>query len=720
MARAAILFPLPLPEAFDYAVPEGMTLAPGDHVVAPLGPHPRRGVVWRVSDGEGGNLKPVTRRLDAPPLPEASRAFIDWAARYLVTPPGQILQLVARVPEALAESPVEHLLIPAEAPPGKTTPARLRALAALAAAGGPVSKADLARAAGVGAGVISGLVEAGAIEVVTRLLDPPFPAPDPDRPAAALSQAQAGAVQALDAALGPGGAGVALLDGVTGSGKTEVYLELAARALRADPAAQVLVLLPEIALTQAVVARIAARFGAEPVQWHSEAPPPYRRRAMREILAGRARLIVGARSALFLPYPNLRLIVVDEEHDGSFKQDEGLRYQARDLAVARGRIGGAGVVLASATPSLETIANVEAGRYGRVALPGRFGAAVLPEIALIDLRADPPERGRWLSPVLVRAVAETLARGEQSLLFLNRRGYAPLVLCRACGHRLKAPDTDTWLVEHRYTGRLVCHVSGFSMPKPQQCPACGAAESLVSVGPGVERVLEEARELFPQARVALFSSDSATSPAEVRALVEAMAAGAIDILVGTQIVAKGHNFPNLTLVGVVDGDLGLKGGDLRAGERTYQLLSQVAGRAGRADRPGRALIQTYAPEHEALQALAAGDRDGFLAAEQEARRALTMPPYGRLAALHLAAEDEARLEAAAATALAAAPAADGVEVYGPAAPPLGVVRGWRRRRFLVKADRGVDLSAFMRAWRARLKLPPSVRLVVDIDPYNFL
>ena len=720
MARAAILFPLPLPEAFDYAVPDGMTLAPGDHVVAPLGPHPRRGVVWRVSEGEGGNLKPVTRRLDAAPLPEASRAFIDWAARYLVTPPGQILQLVARVPEALAASPVELLLRPGDAPSGKTSPARLRALETLSAAGAPISKAELARASGVSAGVIAGLVAAGAIHVFERLMDPPFPPPDPDRPAPPLSQAQADAADALSAALGASGSGVALLDGVTGSGKTEVYLELAARALRADPLAQVLILLPEIALTQAVVARIAARFGAEPVQWHSEAPPPYRRRAMREIMAGRARLVVGARSALFLPYPALRLIVVDEEHDGSFKQDEGLRYQARDLAVARGRIGGAGVVLASATPSLETMANVEGGRYARVALPGRFGAAVLPRIDLIDMRADPPERGRWLSPVLERAMAETLARGEQSLLFLNRRGFAPLVLCRACGHRLKAPDTDSWLVEHRYSGRLVCHVSGFSMPKPLHCPACGAADSLVSVGPGVERVLEEARGLFPEARVALFSSDSATTPAEVRALVEAMAAGSIDILVGTQIVAKGHNFPNLTLVGVVDGDLGLKGGDLRAGERTYQLLSQVAGRAGRADRPGRALIQTYAPEHEALQALARGDRDGFLAAEQETRRALAMPPYGRLAALHLAAEDDRQVEAAAAAALAAAPAADGVEVYGPAAPPLGVVRGWRRRRFLVKADRGVDLSAFMRAWRARLKLPASVRLVVDIDPYNFL
>lgn len=720
MARAAILFPLPLPEAFDYAVPEGMALAPGDHVVAPLGPHPRRGVVWRIGEGEAGNLKPVTRRLDAPPLPAASRAFIDWAARYLVTPPGQILQLAVRVPEALAESPVETLLAPGPGAARRATPARASALAALAAADSPMSKADLARAAGVSAGVIAGLVEAGAICAITRPLDPPFPEPDPALRAPGLSPAQAEAADALGAALAPGGSGVALLDGVTGSGKTEVYLELAARTLRDDPAAQVLILLPEIALTQAVVARIAARFGAEPVQWHSEAAPAYRRRAMREILSGRARLIVGARSSLFLPYPALRLIVVDEEHDGSFKQDEGLRYQARDLAVARGRIGGAGVVLASATPSLETVANVEAGRYARVALPGRFGAATLPDIDLIDLRTDPPERGRWLSPPLVRAMVETLSRGEQSLLFLNRRGYAPLVLCRACGHRLKAPDTDTWLVEHRYANRLVCHVSGFSMPKPQQCPACGAADSLVSVGPGVERVLEEAKDLFPEARLALFSSDSAASPAEVRALVDAMAQGAIDILVGTQIVAKGHNFPKLTLVGVVDGDLGLKGGDLRAGERTYQLLSQVAGRAGRAERPGRALIQTYAPEHEALQALARGDRDGFLAAEQDARRALAMPPYGRLAALHLAAEDEGKLDLAAAAALAAAPSAEGVEVFGPAAPPLGVVRGWRRRRFLVKAERGVDVSAFMRAWRARLKLAPSIRLVIDIDPYNFL
>jgi len=430
--------------------------------------------------------------------------------------------------------------------------------------------------------------------------------------------------------------------------------------------------------------------------------------------------VVGARSALFLPFRRLKAVVVDEEHDASYKQDEGFRYHARDLAVVRARLSGAQLILASATPSLETLANVEAGRYVRVRLPARFGAAVLPTIELVDLRADPPERERWLSPALVRAMAETLGRREQTLLFLNRRGYAPLVLCRACGHKLKAPDTESWLVEHRYTGRLVCHLTGFSMPKPKACPACGTEHSLVSIGPGVERVTEEARERFPQARIEVLSSDLVAGPVELRALIGRMERGEIDILVGTQIVAKGHNFPNLTLVGVVDADMGLKGGDLRAGERTFQLLAQVAGRAGRAERPGRALIQTYAPDHPALQALAAGDRDAFLASEQADRSALGMPPYGRLAALHLLDRDPARLGVAAQAFAQAAPVGEDVEVWGPAAPPLSVVRGWRRMRFLVRSGRGVDLSAYLRAWLEAAAAPKATRVIVDMEPYSFL
>ncbi|KAK0351498.1 hypothetical protein LTR94_024734, partial [Friedmanniomyces endolithicus] len=501
---------------------------------------------------------------------------------------------------------------------------------------------------------------------------------------------------------------------------TEAYLEAAARALRADPTAQVLILLPEIALTQAVIERITARFGVAPAEWHSGVAPPRRRQVWEAVVAGRCNIVVGARSALFLPFVNLRLIVVDEEHDGSFKQEEGLVYHGRDLAVARARIDKAAVALASATPSLETLWNAQNGRYGWLKLGARHGVAVLPSIDLIDLRSAPPDPQTWLSQPLRDAIAETLSRGEQSLLFLNRRGYAPVVLCRACGHRLTAPDTDSWLVEHRYTGRLVCHLTGFSMPRPKLCPSCGAEDSLVSVGPGVERVEEEVRQLFPDARTAVFSSDTVPDAKSARALIEQMTRGEIDILVATQAAAKGHNFPGLTLVGVVDADLGLRGGDLRAAERTYQLLAQATGRAGRADKPGRALLQTWTPEHPVLEALAQGDRDAFIEAEMSEREAASLPPFGRLAALILSSENAQALEKTAAALAEAIPNAERLEVYGPADAPLALVRGRRRKRLLVRADRDVNIQAFLRAWLQRVKTPASVRLNVDVDPYSFL
>jgi primosomal protein N' (replication factor Y) (superfamily II helicase) len=725
--RAQVLFSnLPLPEPFDYAVPEGMELVAGSVVEAPLGPNRRLGVVWALEEKDGSNLKPVERVLDGPPLPPAVRGFVDWAARYLVQPPGQLLAMVLRVREALEPGPFQTLVQATGEAPARLTPERTRALDA---ARQPLTRAELARTANVSSAVITGLIRQGALAETTRAVDQPFARPDPLRAPRTLSPDQSAARDAIAGAVAEGGFAPILLDGVTGSGKTEVYLEAIAAALAARPEAQVLVLLPEIALTQALMARVEERFGADPAQWHTDVPPPERRRVWREVAAGRARIVVGARSALFLPFPNLALTVVDEEHDSSFKQDEGLRYHARDMAVARAKFEGACVVLASATPSLETRINAQTGRYRHLLLPGRYGVASLPQIELIDLKIHRPGRlatpyrpgpDNWLSPPLVAAMGETLAHGEQSLLFLNRRGFAPVVLCRACGHRMKAPDTDSWLVEHRYSNRLVCHLTGFSMPKPDRCPACGELNGLVGVGPGVERVMAEARERFPAARIELLSSDTIGGPAAVRSVVERMQAGEIDILVGTQIVAKGHNFPRLTLVGVVDADLGLKGGDPRAGERTYQLLSQVAGRAGRADLPGRALVQTHYPDAEALQALAQGDVDGFMEAEALAREATGLPPYGRLAALHLMAPDAAQADAAAAAAAGALIAADDVEVWGPAAPPLAVVRGWHRRRFLVRSARQVDISAYMGAWRQAFRVPAAVRVLVDIEPYSFL
>ncbi len=716
---AQVLLPMPLPEAFDYAEPEGMALQVGEHVAVPLGPREVAGVVVSLREAAGGNrpLKPVIGRLDLPPLPPGALSFIDWAARYAVDAPGIPLHMALRG----ARSPLARAvrsLAATGAPPARPTAARTRVIEALAE--GPANGAELARRAGVSAGVVKGLIDEGVLKLILEQPDQSFSAPDPERSTTPLNASQAAAAAVLKTMIADGGFQAALLDGVTGSGKTEVYLDAVAEVLRRDPDAQILVLLPEIALTQAVIARFTDRFGAAPAEWHSAIAPPQRRRVWDEVIAGRCRIVVGARSALFLPFQRLRLVVVDEEHDGSFKQGEGFIYHARDLAVARAKIEGAAVVLASATPSLESLWNAETGRYRWLKLMGRHGVAELPPVELIDLRETPPEPNHWLSPPLIKAMVETLGRGEQVLLFLNRRGYAPLVLCRACGERMTAPDTDSWLVEHRYTGRLICHLTGFSMPKPKTCPHCGAVDSLVSIGPGVERVEEEARRLFPEAQIAVFSSDTVMDAQGARDLVGRMEAGEIDILVATQAAAKGHNFPNLTLVGVVDADLGLRGGDLRAAERTYQLLAQATGRAGRAERPGRAILQTYAPDHPVMQALKAQDRDGFVAVEMAERKLAGLPPYGRLAAVIASGPDAESLETYVQALAAAVPNAEAVEVYGPADAPLALVRGRRRKRFLVRADRTVDLQAFMSAWRARVKVPGSVRVVVDIDPYSFL
>lgn len=720
MKVASVLIPLPVPEAFDYEVPAELVLARGDQVAVPLGPRLIRGIVSDVRETTGSNrrLKPVASRLDDPPLPGGTLDFVEWAARWTLSPPGEMASAALKGLRAPPSRPERRVRRVGERSPLRSTPARQAVLEALGdrSMAGP----ELARAASVSPGVIKGLIDEGVLETLEIEVLPTFDPPDPDCAPASLNPDQAAAADRFSDAVASGGFKAFLLDGVTGSGKTEAYLEAVARALRADPGAQILILLPEIALTQALIARITARFGAAPAEWHSGVAVPRRRQVWEAVRAGRCPIVVGARSALFLPFVNLRLVIVDEEHDGSFKQDEGLCYHGRDLAVARARIEGATVVLASATPSLETLFNARSGRYGWVRLGARHGTAVLPDIKLVDLRANPPDPQTWLSAPLRSAIAETLVAGEQTLLFLNRRGYAPVVLCRVCGHRMTAPDTDSWLVEHRYTGRLVCHLTGFSMPRPKHCPSCAAEDSLVAVGPGVERIEEEVCRLFPQARVAVFSSDTTPDARSARDMIRAMEQGEIDILVATQAAAKGHNFPNLTLVGVVDADLGLRGGDLRAAERTYQLLAQATGRAGRADRPGRALLQTWTPDHPVLEALAAGDREAFIEAEMGERELACLPPFGRLAAIILSGENAITVEKVARDLAEAIPNAERLEVYGPADAPLALVRGRRRKRLLVRADRDVDLQGFLRVWLQRVKVPASVRLSVDVDPYSFL
>ncbi len=723
--RVKVLFPLPLFKAYDYLAPFEAAPAPGSFVRAPFGPREVVGVVWPEPADisvPAEKLKAIAEVIDAPPLAPAVLDFLAWAARYTMFPLGSVLRMTMRAGDAASAPKAQTGYAPTGDAPARMTPQRQKVLdlAGADAATAPMTAADLAAAAGVSDGVVRGLAKSGALRAVEIDPDPPFDAPDLAAPGPHLSEDQQYAADALSEPIHAGRHQTLLIDGVTGSGKTEVYLEAVAAALRRDETAQALILIPEIALTVPFLKRVEERFNAAPAPWHSDMTSAARRRVWRRVAEGQARLVVGARSALFLPFPDLRLIVVDEEHDNAYKQEDGVIYHARDLAVARGARAGFPVILASATPSLETVVNIDEGRYGAVGLPSRFADAAMPDIGLIGMREDPPDAGAWLSPVLAREVDANLSAGEQSLLFLNRRGYAPLTLCRRCGHKMTAPDSDTMLVEHRFENRLVCHHTGFSMEKPAACPNCNAVGSLAPCGPGVERVAEEAAARWPDAAIGVLSSDTAPGARAVREILSDMAAGDIDILIATQVAAKGHHFPGLTLVGVVDADLGLAGGDLRAAERTYQLLAQVTGRAGRGEKPGRALLQTYQPEAAVFQALKTGDRNAFLAAEAEGRKRAGFPPYGRLAAILLRGRNEPALHDAAKALRAAAPAGDGVAVLGPARAPIYRLRGEARMRFLVKARRDVNIQAYLDDWLPKVKMPSSVRRVVDIDPYSFL
>lgn len=722
----AVQLPLPL-GPYDYRVPEGLAPRPGDFVRVPLGARRVVGVAWGAGGGgvDAGKLRDVLAVLDTPPLPEDLRQLIAWTANYTLSPQGSVLRMAMSVPAALEPGKADTAYMLADGGGSargriRRTPARSRVLDVLAD-GRPRRLPEIRIAAGVGAGVVRGLADARLLRSVAIAPESRFETPDWRRTGHALSPAQAAAAAALRRRVGDGEASafsVALLDGVTGSGKTEVYFEAVAAALAAGR--QALVLLPEIALTSQWLERFEGRFGARPAAWHSELPAARRRDTWRAVAGGAVRVLVGARSALFLPFRELGLIVVDEEHDQSFKQEDGVVYNARDMAVVRGRTGRFPVVLASATPSLETVVNCRAGRYERLRLPERHGGAALPRVAAIDMRRESLDRQAWLSPTLRGELERTLAARHQALLFLNRRGYAPLTLCRACGHRLACSQCSAWLVEHRLAGRLECHHCGRAAAPLRVCPDCGAEDSFAACGPGVERLAEEAAGLFPAARIAVMASDTIHGPSAAAAFVARMQSREIDVLIGTQIVAKGHHFPYLTLVGVVDADLGLAGGDLRAAERTYQMLQQVAGRAGRASFPGSVWLQTYAPEHPVIRALIEGDRDGFVRAESAARERHAMPPFGRLAAVVLSGRDLAAVEAAGGALGRAAPRAEGVDVLGPAPAPLALLRGRHRRRLLLKARRDTAVQPILRRWLAGVRLPRGVRVQVDVDPYGFL
>jgi primosomal protein N' (replication factor Y) (superfamily II helicase) len=715
-----VLLPMPAPRAYSYVVPDGMAVEPGSIVQVPLGPRRVVGVVWDGPDDgtvERKKLKQIEKVFDCPPLNRDMRAFLDWVAAYTVTPPGLVARMALRAPTAFDPEPMVEALRLTEMRPERMTAARERAIAA-ASDGFSWTRSGLAHAAGVSSSVIDGLQAQGVFETLFIPPPPVVAVPDPDFAAPRLEGPQKEAATDLLAAIEGRKFAVSLIDGITGSGKTEVYFEAIAATLRAGK--QVLILLPEIALTASFLERFQDRFGAKPAEWHSDLAPRTREKVWRQVTTGQVRVVAGARSALFLPFEDLGLIIVDEEHDPAYKQEDRVFYNARDMAVVRGRISGFPVVLVSATPSLESRVNGEVGRYRPIHLPTRFGDAALPQLGVVDMRRHSPERGGFLSPVLLNQVGKTIGRGEQALLFLNRRGYAPLTLCRVCGHRFQCPDCSSWLVEHRFRGQIQCHHCGYSERTPEACPECGTLDHLVACGPGVERIAEEVERHFPEARTIVLSSDL-MGVKRLRLELEAIAKGEADIVIGTQLVAKGHNFPMMTLVGIVDADLGLANGDPRAAERTFQLLSQVTGRAGRTGLKSLGLLQTYQPQHPVMQAIVSGDSDAFYEREVQERERAALAPFGRLASIIVSADSRQDAEGHARALRNAAPRVDGISVLGPAEAPLALIRGRHRFRLLVHGRRNSDMQAFLKAMiAAGPKERGSVIVQLDVDPQSFL
>ncbi|OCC00828.1 primosomal protein N' [Labrys sp. WJW] len=714
-----VLLPVALERTYSYRVPFGNTLMPGDVVRVTLGPREVVGVVW---DGDGvlpassNRLKYVEERLEIPPLGAEMRRFIEWVANWTLTPRGMIMRMALRAPELPPEKQrLGYRLGKHE--PERLTAARRRVLDHLSD-GFVHEKRALIEATGVSPSVVDGLVDAGAVEPLALPPEPVAGTPDLAFGSASLNEAQALAAASLGQAVAARRFSATLLEGVTGSGKTEVYFEAVAEAVRQG--GQALIMLPEIALTNQFLDRFAERFGVRPAEWHSGVSANKRARLWHGIAKGEVAVVAGARSALFLPFVDLRLIIVDEEHDSAYKQEDGPRYNARDMAVVRARLIDAPVVLASATPSIESRVNADRGRYGHITLPQRFGGRALPAIATVDMREGGPERGKFIAPGLVTAVKETLAAGEQALLFLNRRGYAPLTLCRKCGHRFQCPNCTAWLVEHRFRKSLVCHHCGHTAPVPRHCPSCEGEDTLTPCGPGVERIAEEVSGLFPDAHTVILSSDIHGSAERLRQELDTVAKGEANLVIGTQLVAKGHNFPHLTLVGVVDADLGLGTGDPRAAERTFQLLGQVTGRAGRGERPGRALLQSYDPSHPVMQALVSGDKESFYAREIAVRAKAGLPPYGRMAALTISDEDRGKAEGFARQLAKQAPFDSALRVLGPAEAPIAVIRGRHRMRLILQAPRDFALQDYIRAWLAAgPKVTGQLAVDIDIDPMNF-
>lgn len=719
--RIQVLLPLPLSGVLDYLVTEDMPVHVGDFVTVPLSGREMQGIVWSLDASENDipieKIKYVVRKAELPPLPTTLIQFVKWVAQYTLSPLGSVLKMALSVPRKFDKPKKKTFYRLSANLPDKLTPSRQKLVEA-SVEDMPLPVKTWKEVAGVSEGVIRGMIKAGMLMPVEVIGEETFVKPDIDLERATLSEEQKHAADHIIREQRRSSFCAILLEGVTGSGKTEVYFEAIAESLK-EESAQVLVLVPEISLTTQWLDRFKERFGSEPVIWHSEMTPAQRRRAWWATIRGEARVIVGARSALFLPLQNLKLVIVDEEHSATFKQDEGVMYHGRDMAVVRALHSNCPIVLASATPSLETMINAQNEKYDWLYLGERHGPAKLPSMKTVDLRHHKLKTASWISTPLYEALKENLVSGEQSLLYLNRRGYAPLTLCQSCGHRMECPHCSAWLVEHHKFKKLECHHCGFNRRLPDHCPNCEAEDSLIPCGPGVERVAEEIEKLFPEARLAIMSSDEISSPSALKRMVESIENHEVDFIIGTQIITKGYHFPMLTLVGVIDADLGMSGADPRAAERTWQQLEQVAGRAGRAKHAGHVIFQTYQPDHPVLKALVAGDKDLFLEREAEAREEQKLPPYGKLASLILSGPDRLKVLSFSKELLKKAPQYDNVTILGPVTAPLSFLRGNYRYRFLIKADIEVNIQKTIGDWLDQMPHGRGVRVQVDIDPYSF-
>lgn len=721
---AGVLLPLPFNDVFDYYVEDNVSV--GQIVRVKFGRDEQIGVVWKIGKScnlDDKKIKPIIEVLDYPLLSAELMKLVSFVAEYNMAFLGLALKMVLSVKAVFDDKKTTTLYhwsgkTLAEAKI-KNSDARHRVLDFVKL--GSSIKADICKCAVVSPSVVDGLISAGVLvpQVVEKIKD--YDKPQAGHQDVILNEEQLYAANNLSAKVGSGFFAT-LLFGVTGSGKTEVYFEALAKAI--EDGKQVLVLVPEIALTSQWLNRFERRFGVKPCSWHSNLTINERVDNWRAIIEGRAKVIVGARSALFLPYMDLGLIVVDESHDHSFKQEEIVNYQARDMAVVRAKFENIPIILSTATPDLETMCNVESEKYEVVKLTSRFAAAEMPEIKIVDLTKDKPKKGSWgaswLAPSLIEAIEKNLSNNEQTMLFLNRRGYAPLTICRDCGHRIQCPHCTAWLTEHKKINALVCHQCGHKISIPKVCPECKSEDGLVACGPGVERVAEEIKNRFPNARVKLVSSDITPSLAEVSGIISDMENGLVDIIIGTQILAKGHHFPILTLVGIIDADLGLMGSDLRACEQTFQLLSQVSGRAGRGDKKGVVYVQTLNPKNEVLKSLVDNDFTKFLSLEKRTRKMLNMPPFGKLAAIIVSGADRSLTERMANYLGTISPNTDTISTLGPAPAPIHMLRGRYRYRLLLKTHKNIKIQAIIKDWLGKVNCPKSVRINVDIDPYSFM